>query len=120
MSKTGKLSKHFRREEFACNHCGKLLQDPPRKLLDWLESVREHFRAPTVIISGYRCPTHNTNVGGAKHSKHMDGIAADIAVQGIHAHQVHAYLKRLIGDEGGLGKYETFTHIDTRWKKSRW
>ena len=120
MSNNPHLSPHFRRQEFTCNHCGKLPQDPPAKLLEWLEAVRTHFNAPTVIRSGYRCPTHNANVGGARNSRHVIGDAADIAVSGVQAHKVHAFLKRLIGNTGGLGRYTTFTHIDTRTTKARW
>jgi uncharacterized protein YcbK (DUF882 family) len=117
---TGSLSQHFTREEFACNHCGALPQDPPQQLLGWLESVREHFNAPTVVISGYRCPVHNKNVGGAPKSKHMLVIAADISVKDVHPHVVHAYLTKLLKGRGGLGKYPTFTHVDCRPSPARW
>ena len=117
---SGRLSPHFTREEFACNHCGQLPYDPPQPLLDLLESVRTHFNAPTIVLSGYRCETHNKNVGGAKKSKHLKGIAADIAVKDVHPHLVHAYLAKILKGKGGLGKYPTFTHVDVRGTPARW
>jgi uncharacterized protein YcbK (DUF882 family) len=123
---SGRLSPHFTREEFACNHCGQLPCDPPQNLLDLLESVRTHFNAPTVVLSGYRCETHNTNVGGApktkksKGSQHMQVTAADIAVKDVHPHVVHEYLAKLLKGKGGLGKYSTFTHVDVRSTPARW
>jgi uncharacterized protein YcbK (DUF882 family) len=82
--------------------------------------VRTHFNAPTVVLSGYRCETHNKNVGGAKKSKHLKGIAADIAVKDVHPHLVHAYLAKILKGKGGLGKFSTFTHVDVRGTPARW
>ena len=115
-----RLSPHFTREEFACNHCGQLPCDPPQNLLDLLEAVRTHFNAPTIVLSGYRCETHNKNVGGAKKSKHLKGIATDIAVKDVHPNLVHAYLAKIMKGRGGLGKYSTFTHVDVRGTPARW
>ena len=42
-----------------------------------LEEVRALLGAPMNISSGYRSPKLNAAVGGAKHSAHMKGLAAD-------------------------------------------
>lgn len=44
-----------------------------------LDPAREAFGHPIIVNSGFRCPLHNTTVGGARHSQHMEGEAADIA-----------------------------------------
>lgn len=120
----GYLSPHFRAAEFACNHCGQLHPSglmPPTKLLNYLENIREHFGgAPVTIHSGYRCPTHNANVGGATHSRHMVGDAVDISIRDIAPSVVYKYADTLIGNDGGVGKYDTFTHIDVRGSRARW
>jgi uncharacterized protein YcbK (DUF882 family) len=59
-------------------------------------------------------------VGGAKKSKHLKGIATDIAVKDVHPHLVHTYLAKLLKGKGGLGKYSTFTHVDVRSTPARW
>ena len=94
----GNLSQHFNREEFACNHCGE----------------------PVVINSGYRCPTHNRNVGGAARSTHVQGTAGDVKVVNVAPSRVHAYLIKRYPNKYGIGKYNTFTHIDMRPTPARW
>jgi uncharacterized protein YcbK (DUF882 family) len=116
----GYVSAHFRRDEFTCNHCGKLPDGaPPQELLAILEDVRAQFGGkPVTINSGYRCPTHNANVGGASNSEHLKGTAADIVVRDVPSGQVYAYLDP--GHNGGLGSYPTFTHVDVRGSRARW
>ncbi len=43
-----------------------------------LDPLREAWGNPIVVNSGYRCPKLNKAVGGAPHSQHMKGQAADI------------------------------------------
>jgi len=75
------LSDNFGRDEFTCNHCGKLGPNGIAcELLAVLEDVRAHFGAPVVVNSGYRCKTHNTNVGSTEKSQHRVVTAADSVV----------------------------------------
>lgn len=115
--------KYFKRSEFACK-CGKYCNgfpvEPDEKLVKTLETIREHFGAPVTVSSGIRCKTHNTNIGGATKSQHMEGTAADIKVKGISPSEVVAYAESLMPNTGGIGTYNTFTHIDVRSTKSRW
>lgn len=93
---------------------------PPDELIDILQDVRDHFGAPVRVHSGHRCPPYNRFVGGAKGSKHMEGIAADITVDGVQPNVVQLYLLRKYPDTLGIGRYNTFTHVDTRPYKARW
>lgn len=43
-----------------------------------LQKIRNEFKHPIYVTSGYRCPKLNTAVGGSKTSAHMKGLAADI------------------------------------------
>jgi zinc D-Ala-D-Ala carboxypeptidase len=70
------LSRNFKRTEFACPHCGVALVRP--RLEACLEVLRSYRRQPILIVSGYRCPVHNRDVGGAADSQHMYAAAADI------------------------------------------
>lgn len=117
----GYLSEHFHEGEFKCNCCGRLHPDGvPQDLLDILENIRAHFGKPININSGYRCPSHNAAVGGASQSQHMKGTAADIWIEGVDPSIVYAYADALVGDGGGVGKYNTFTHVDVRGHHARW
>ncbi len=115
-----RLSPHFLKAEFACNHCGALPNNPPQELLDILEELRAEFDSPVIINSGYRCPTHNRNVGGVRHSRHLSGDAADVVVKGVDPHDVYVFLNERVGSGGGVGKYNSFTHVDTRGTRARW
>jgi len=71
------VTAHFSRAEFTCPHCGVALARAA--LLDHLERLRTIIgNKPIRIVSGYRCPPHNKEVGGAPDSMHMYAAAADI------------------------------------------
>lgn len=113
---------HFSPAEFACNHCGELPSGGmDLDLIDLLEKIRSHFGdKPITINSGYRCPYKNAECGGASNSQHLYGTAADIVVDGnkVKPSAVYAYLDPF--HEGGLGSYDTFTHVDVRGSRARW
>lgn len=113
----GDLSAHFSRREFACN-CGCGADTVDAELLTLLERAREHFGAPITITSGHRCREYNRRVGGARDSQHLRGRAADIKVNGVSPAKVYAWFADW--HRGGLGKYHTFTHVDTRHGAVRW
>lgn len=116
----GDLSEHFSRAEFACK-CGCGFATVDTKLLELLEAVREHFDQPVTINSACRCSAHNKSIGGAENSQHTMGMAADIVVAGVEPAEVHEFITAHVGKYwGGIGKYETFTHIDARPTPARW
>lgn len=43
-----------------------------------LQPIREEYKHPITVTSGYRCAELNRAVNGAKTSQHMTGCAADI------------------------------------------
>ena len=43
-----------------------------------LDPLREAWKAPIIVTSGYRCKRLNSVVGGASSSQHLKGQAADI------------------------------------------
>ena len=116
----GNLSKNFSKEEFACN-CGNCKQIGPDPLLvEELQKIRDHFKAPIHINSGYRCPAYNKKIGGAKFSQHMLGTAADFTVEGKTPFDVQSYLWTAYPHSYGIGRYQNFTHFDVRDKRARW
>lgn len=89
-----------------------------------LEVLRAHFDAPVHLTNAYRTPEHNAAVGGSKNSQHLLGKAADIKISGVTPGDVADAIEFLISvglmKEGGLGRYDTFTHYDIRGTKARW
>ena len=113
---------NFERREFACKcgKCGGFPVEPDKELVDVLVKIRTHFGKPVLVNSGIRCATHNANVGGVKNSQHVLGTAADIVVTGVEPSRVATYAETLLPNSGGIGRYNTFIHIDVRKNKSRW
>ena len=94
------------------------LQSRLLRLCQQLEVIRETAGLPVRILSGYRAAAYNRAIGGAKHSQHMQGRAADFVIPGKSPRDVHALILDLVKSDmiriGGLGNYKTFTHIDIR------
>lgn len=111
--------KHFKVKEFACKD-GSDVVLISYKLGHLLQKIRSHFNAPVIINSAYRTTSHNKQVGGATTSQHLYGTAADIVVKGVDPAAVADYAETLLEGTGGIGRYATFTHVDTRQTKSRW
>lgn len=109
---------HFKESEFACSCCGETKIS--QHLISVLELVRMHFNKPVTVTSSYRCEKHNASVGGAKNSKHLLGIAADIQVKDIEPKLVYQFIDTTFPNSYGLGSYDSFTHIDVRPTKARW
>ena len=113
------LSNNFKVKEFACNDGSDtvLISDD---LVELLQKIRDHFRVAVTINSGYRTSTYNKKVGGATNSQHVKGTAADIVAKGVDPLTVAKYAEYLMPNSGGIGVYQTFTHVDVRTSRSRW
>lgn len=114
-----KLSNNFKVKEFACKDGS----DPifiDSELVEVVQKIRNHFGKPVTITSAYRTTQHNKSVGGTTYSQHLYGKAADIKVSGISPKKVAEYAEKILQGSGGIGIYDTFTHIDCRSQKSRW
>ena len=113
------LSANFKVREFACSDGTDTIFIAPA-LVTVLQQIRDHFKAPVTINSGYRTEAKNKAVGGAAYSQHKYGTAVDITVKGVAPKDVAAYAETILVGMGGIGIYDTFTHIDVRKTKSRW
>ena len=110
--------RYFRPEEFVCPCCRQ--GSPAQMLVLWLDLFRSAWGGPVKINSGFRCPAHNKEVGGAERSRHLLGCAADIApTTGDSAGnplcglgQFKALAKRMFGLPGWeVKEYPTFMHV---------
>lgn len=120
LSKDGEkaITKNFKVREFKCKD-GSDIIFVSDELVKILQQIRDHFGKAVTINSAYRTPTHNKKIGGAAYSQHMYGTAADIVVSGVKPSEVYSYADTILGSRGGVGRYDTFTHVDVRETKSR-
>ena len=71
---------NFAPSEMRCKcGCG-CLPDP--EFMGWMQKVRLAYAMPMRITSAARCQRHNIAIKGATESMHLQGLAADIAVNG--------------------------------------
>lgn len=121
------LSPNFELQEFQSGDFAAFPEDVIENLKELshnLEALRKHIGRPIIITSGYRSPSHNQRIGGAKKSYHIKGMAADIKVKDMSPKIVYNMIELLIKygkmKEGGLGLYSGWVHYDTRGTKARW
>ena len=101
----------FSPREMACKGTGKLIINTDA--MDDLQSLRDMLGKPLIITSAYRSPEHNKRVGGAKRSKHLEGIAFDVRMDNHNPHTFEA-AARAAGFTGfGYYPKSGFMHIDT-------
>jgi len=111
------LSAHFKKSEF--NQRRRKLKSKDYSvnpnLVDKLEELRKSIGdKPIKVTSGYRTEEYNRLVGGARKSRHMQGKAADIMVEGMTAEE----LKKQ-ADKVGFSYTQTYPnkphlHVDVR------
>ena len=82
-------------------------------LLDMLEELRRKLNTPLIISSGFRCISHNQEVGGAPDSRHIFGEAVDLFnvrpwLRAQLVHEAHHIAFR------GFGFYRSHIHLDIR------
>lgn len=105
-------SRYFIGSELACKGTGKLMIDADA--LGLLDQLREIWEEPIHVLSGYRTPTHNRHVGGAKGSYHLQGRAFDCAIP-VGDQLAFAFKAHHVGF-GGVILYprKHFVHVDNR------
>jgi hypothetical protein len=73
------LTEHFNVSEFKCKCGGTHDTKLDTNLVNKLEKLYTALNCSKIIVnSGYRCATHDKNVGGTGVGQHVNGMAADI------------------------------------------
>jgi uncharacterized protein YcbK (DUF882 family) len=120
--------KHLDMKLYPCRCCGlATITAEFADLLDVFELELEKRGWGIHVNCGYRCPQHNSEVGGVMNSRHMLGEAIDMCVAhpaGVTPQQLYDFINAALGGtsgeyQGGLGLYKTFVHLDIG-HKSRW
>lgn len=111
-----KLSPNFHLSEYECkcSNCSETLVDMDHVVK--LQQLRHDLGSSITITSAYRCPSHNKAVGGVLNSQHQIGTATDIQISGMDPSEVQDACESF----DGLGRYDSFTHVDSRGSFARW
>ncbi len=116
-SEDWQISEHFKLSEFNQRHAplplDSIMINP--KLVKALERLRSLIGdRPIIVHSGYRSPAYNQKVGGAKHSQHIHGKAADITVHGMTAGELEPYARAAGFTFTQTYKNSPHLHVDIR------
>lgn len=116
------LTEHFNVSEFKC-HCNEpscVVTYLSTELVEALQALR--YRVGSLkVLSGYRCPLHNHDIGGEEHSFHKLGLAADVAHKKLTRYELRDEAKRIAQlANGGIGCYKWGCHFDVRGFAARW
>ena len=121
-----KLTENFNLSEFECK-CGCVMPEFVKKnvteLAENLQVLRDAV-GRLDLTNAYRCKEHNADVGGSVNSQHLKGKAADIKSKTLNPKDMATTVDDLMKSEkfklGGVGIYNTFTHVDIRGSRARW
>ena len=80
-----------------------------------LDPIREAWGEPIVVSSGYRCKELNNLVGGAQHSHHLIGCAADIIAGNRDDHRRLFKLIVQMQQEGRIRFTQLIAEDNYRW-----
>jgi uncharacterized protein YcbK (DUF882 family) len=121
-----RLTKHVWRREVACK-CGCGFDAADVELVRTVEECVTYFeqtlaeRKLTVVFNSWcRCARHNKDEGGATNSQHLLGRAVDFYIIGVHPERVANWLDKTFPRSHGIGRYNSFTHLDRRPERVRW
>jgi uncharacterized protein YcbK (DUF882 family) len=117
-----KPSPHLTWRELACKDGTQYPDEWRKNRLIHLVNVFEFIRAecgnrPIIVLSAYRTPSYNRKIGGVPNSQHIQGRALDLRPPyGMTVDKFYDTIKSFAKmlSIGGIGKYPTFVHIDTR------
>lgn len=89
--------RYFVPKEFACK-CGRYCDGYPaqmqRSVVELADRARTELKGVGFVSSGLRCPRHNANVGGVSNSRHLNGKAIDLRIEGKSAKQTLAWVQK--------------------------
>ena len=103
--------KYFKKEEFTMGSVN-VFHKMDSDFLALLDELRDRCGFGLKINSSYRDIAYNSSIGGAKSSKHIEGIAVDLACTDSHKRAIIVKNALELGLTVGVAK--TFVHVDSR------
>lgn len=129
LHKHGYWTPHFRLDDSRCHDTArtqvpKTLHRKCRNHAFNLEQLRHELGdQPISILSWYRTPAYNRQIGGATYSQHINAVATDMSRQWVELvgrAKFNAAADKVFHD-GGVGRYPAGSvHVDSRGVRARW
>ena len=121
-----KLSNHFSLAEFTksqtAERCGidnspdKEHVDNLQKLCDEiLQPIRDYFKKPVVISSGYRSPELSKKIGASSRSQHCRGEAADLEIPGVSNKELADFINENLNFDQVILEFHNPDEINSGW-----
>ncbi|MEO1856621.1 MAG: D-Ala-D-Ala carboxypeptidase family metallohydrolase [Rubritalea sp.] len=89
-----------------------------------IDAMASSMRSPvSELLSIYRSPAYNRAVRGRSRSQHLENRAVDVRFKGVSAYTVSKVARNIRSRgrfAGGVGRYSSFTHVDTRGHNADW
>lgn len=113
------ITENFDYSEFTCSCCmGLRLTQRFYLHVEKLQIIRRELGIPVYVTSGYRCWDHNAAIGGATKSEHLE-FASDVFPEDMKLlDKMYRIAKEL--QFTGIGRYDTFIHLDFRKVPAEW
>lgn len=77
---------NFSAKEFACQCCGS--EGIKEELVEKVQLLRDIYKKPLAVTSGYRCPLHPIESKKSSPGAHALGLAVDLGVDRAAAYEV--------------------------------
>lgn len=125
----GYLTPNFTRAEYRCHdsqgsEVWGVLKYRARQHCFQLERFRHAVGDKSMpILSGYRTPAYNRQIGGASQSRHMSGDATDFSTTVLNRIGTVKFFSvaDVIFRDDGVGRYPSGSgHLDSRGYRARW
>lgn len=109
------LSQHFCAGDFAPNDPSYTYLRVHPMLVQKLEQLRQTIDGHFIhVMSGYRPPAYNRCHGGGEHSKHLNGLAANVSCPGVSLERFYVAAQKVLQHCGLVECYSRsgYLHIE--------
>ena len=90
--------------------------DNLQKLCDEiLQPIRDYFKKPVVISSGYRSPELSKKIGSSSRSQHCRGEAADLEIPGVSNKELADFINENLNFDQVILEFHNPDEINSGW-----
>jgi|TARA_X000001388_G_C2172287_1_gene100312 hypothetical protein len=90
--------------------------DNLQKLCDEiLQPIRDYFKKPVVISSGYRSPELSQKIGSSSRSQHCRGEAADLEIPGVSNKELADFINENLNFDQVILEFHDPDEINSGW-----